>query len=257
MSRLLHPAALAALLWATACSPAAAPEGMGSATIATSFLRIAFGSEYGTVAEPRLSKWTETELGVFLEAPGLAPERLAAVRQSLTRHLGRLEPLTGLRFRFPGSEKAEGSHIIVFVLPRAALEEELRATFGINPSTVECFGGAFRRDDRPGVIRGALIGIPEELPAADTDACLVEEMTQAMGLFMDDDRVSPSVFNDDDVYRELTWLDELMLRVLYDRRLVPGMTRVQAAPVVRRVLDDLKPGPAFASQRAYSPSLGE
>ncbi len=255
MRPLWRPAVLAAVLSAAGC--VSVEPTLSNAAVTTNFLRIAFGAEYVQVVGPRLSKWTESELGVFLEAPGLPPERLAAVQASLARHLLRLERLTGLRFRFPGSTVAEGSHIIVFVLPRTALEQELRTTFDLDPKAVACFGGAFRGNDRPGGIRGALIGIPDDLPPNDIDACLVEEVTQALGLFMDDDRVRPSVFNDDDAFRDLTWQDELMLRVLYDRRLAPGMTRAEAAPVVRRLVEELRSGLGFASQRPYPSSLGD
>jgi hypothetical protein len=33
-----------------------------------------------------------------------------------------------------------------------------------------------------------------------------------------------------------------MLRLLYDRRLSPGMTEVEATPILRKILAELRPG---------------
>ena len=42
----------------------------------------------------------------------------------------------------------------------------------------------------------------------------------------------PSIFNDDEEFALLTQQDELMLRMLYDPRLRPGMTETEARPIV-------------------------
>lgn len=54
--------------------------------------------------------------------------------------------------------------------------------------------------------------------------------------------VKPSIFNDDDEYQDLTWQDALFLRVLYDRRVRPGMTRAELEPLAKRIVDELRPG---------------
>ena len=41
----------------------------------------------------------------------------------------------------------------------------------------------------------------------------------------------PSIFNDDEEFALLTTQDELMLKMLYDPRLQPGMDAAQAAPI--------------------------
>jgi hypothetical protein len=67
-------------------------------------------------------------------------------------------------------------------------------------------------------------------------------MSQMLGLFGDDDAVTWSIFNDKSPYVDLTPQDVLMLRVLYDRRLVAGMTRDAAKVAALTVLNDLRPG---------------
>ncbi len=71
--------------------------------------------------------------------------------------------------------------------------------------------------------------------------CIEEELAQVMGLVNDDDRVRPSVFNDDEEFALLTTHDELLLRVLYDSRLRAGMTGAEAMPIVARIIEDLRP----------------
>ncbi len=70
-------------------------------------------------------------------------------------------------------------------------------------------------------------------------SCIHEEIAQGLGLPNDSPRARPSIFNDDDEFALLTNHDELLLRMLYDPRLEPGMTADQARPVVRIIARDL------------------
>jgi Protein of unknown function (DUF2927) len=62
-----------------------------------------------------------------------------------------------------------------------------------------------------------------------------------MGLPNDDAAVRPSIFNDGKEFGVLTAHDELLLRILYDPRLEPGMTPATAMPLVRRIIAELRP----------------
>ncbi len=70
-------------------------------------------------------------------------------------------------------------------------------------------------------------------------SCIHEEIAQGLGLPNDSPAARPSIFNDDDEFALLTTHDELLLRMLYDPRLKPGMTADQARPVVRIIARDL------------------
>lgn len=63
-------------------------------------------------------------------------------------------------------------------------------------------------------------------------SCLHEEIAQGLGLANDSPQVRPSIFNDNEEFALLTPQDELMLRMLYDPGLIPGMTPDQARPIV-------------------------
>jgi hypothetical protein len=76
---------------------------------------------------------------------------------------------------------------------------------------------------------------PERLRAA----CIHEELAQGMGLANDSPGARPSIFNDDEEFGLLTRHDELLLRMLYDERMRPGMMAEEAAPVAREIASEL------------------
>lgn len=78
-----------------------------------------------------------------------------------------------------------------------------------------------------------------ELPALLRSSCIHEELAQGMGLANDSPAARPSIFNDDEEFALLTRHDELLLRILYDPRLRPGMTEGEAIPIVRKIASEL------------------
>jgi hypothetical protein len=67
--------------------------------------------------------------------------------------------------------------------------------------------------------------------------CVIEEVTQMLGLINDSRHFHPTVFSDltDDEY--LTGPDYLFLKLLYSPEVYSGMTHLQVSPVIRRQLD--------------------
>ena len=65
-------------------------------------------------------------------------------------------------------------------------------------------------------------------------ACIVEEVTQMLGLINDSDTVRHTVFSDDD---QLTALDYLLIKLLYSPYLRSGMNAREVAPLVRHQLE--------------------
>ena len=74
-----------------------------------------------------------------------------------------------------------------------------------------------------------------EQPELMRRSCVHEEMAQGMGLANDSPRARPSIFNDDDEFALLTTHDELLLGLLYDPALRPGMGIDEARPILRRL----------------------
>lgn len=102
--------------------------------------------------------------------------------------------------------------------------------------------GLMATDPRRSSILNSVILIKDELPKRIRDACIVEEIVQSLGLMNDDRRAKPSIFNDDQQYLDLTTHDEYLLRILYDRRIRPGMTRRQIEPILRGIIHGLRAG---------------
>ncbi len=125
---------------------------------------------------------------------------------------------------------------------RARIAEFIRTWYG---ATASPCAAQFFNVDRPapeaGTILGALVLIRAGLPEPLLRSCIEEELTQAMGLPNDDAGVRPSIFNDEKEFGVLTAHDELLLRVLYDPRLAPGMPPEAAMPVVRQIIAELRP----------------
>ena len=95
-----------------------------------------------------------------------------------------------------------------------------------------------------GTYDSAVAVIRSEHPDLLRQSCLQEELAQGMGLANDSPDARPSIFNDDEEFALLTVQDRLLLRMLYDVRLRPGMTPEEAGPVVRMIAAELMGGEA-------------
>ncbi|AJE46217.1 DUF2927 domain-containing protein [Celeribacter indicus] len=93
------------------------------------------------------------------------------------------------------------------------------------------------KDD--GAYRNAVAIIRAEHPDLLRQSCFHEELAQGLGLANDSPRARPSIFNDDEEFALLTRHDELLLRILYDPRLAPGMTPDIARPIATEIAYEL------------------
>lgn len=221
----------------------AAAEPPADAAILDAFGRIAFGNEFVAEADPRLQKWTQpVRWRVYAEVSLGGGER-----DFLDRHLARLERLTGLPFaeadRWP-----ETNFGILFV---AEDRYEYWIDRYIEPSRrhmvarlagTACLG--FLRHHRATfAIEFAVAIIPVERARARglMRSCIAEETTQVLGL-LNDAEVPGTLFNDAGDARDLTPLDEMLVRLLYHPSLRPGMRRAEALEAARRALPSLRAG---------------
>jgi hypothetical protein len=89
--------------------------------------------------------------------------------------------------------------------------------------------------------RKHMIVIPNELTGLMRQSCIEEEFGQAFGPSADYEKARPSIFNDDEEFALFTVHDEWLFRVLYDPRLTRGMTEEEGMPIVRRIVQELRP----------------
>ncbi len=224
--------------------------------LAENFMRIALQEEHRRVdgrvrAEGGagvLRRW-EGPVRMRMEFGDSVPESLRdRDRRAVSEYLARLQRITGHPVTLDDGQA--NFHVLVLAeSERREVGPRLRQLMpGIDTQTVQlisglprsalCMVAAFSRDDGPAYTDAVAI-IRAEHPDLTRLSCYHEELAQGLGLPNDDDAVRPSIFNDTEEYALLTWHDELLLRMLYDSRLSPGMTPAQAEPVVRRLAREI------------------
>ncbi|MEP3048500.1 MAG: DUF2927 domain-containing protein [Roseibium sp.] len=70
--------------------------------------------------------------------------------------------------------------------------------------------------------------------------CLVEEVLQGLGPMNDDENLTHSVFNDSSRHSRFTVFDQIILNMLYDPRIKPGMSSTQTREVLPLVVRDAR-----------------
>ena len=231
-------------------------------TLARNFVQIALFDEFvatptGLRALPtvsRLRRW-EQPVRFMVEYGASVPEKQRIEdSQSIATFVSRLSRITGE----PMSMSNINPNFHVLILnedDRLGYEDELRALVpGIGSTSLKAFmdlprdtmclvlafseGGSPQYSKAVALIRG-------EHPNLMRLACIHEELAQGLGLANDSPRARPSIFNDDEEFGLLTTHDELLLKILYDDRLQPGMTAAEAALIARVIATELlKNGPA-------------
>lgn len=227
--------------------------------LANNFLRIAMYEEYdralgGTVASTapmHLTRWQgPVRVGLRFGDSVPAAER-ATDTARISSYLARLAALTGLSIRLADGNPNFVVHI-ASVDERRALGPALQATLpeltaaqvsgvtNLDPSTY-CLVWT-QSNAASNQFERAFVFIPAEHPDLMRLACIHEEIAQGLGLPNDSPMARPTIFNDDEEFALLTRQDELMLRMLYNPQLRPGMTEAEARPIVETLATSLLGG---------------
>ncbi|MEM1316094.1 MAG: DUF2927 domain-containing protein [Pseudomonadota bacterium] len=223
------------------------------ADLVRNFERIAFYSEFsrsdGRLEVRRspvsLVKW-QGDVTWNLEGDGVTE----ADREAYRVLADRLEALTGLDFVETDARpsvliliaSAELRRDFVQMLRRRGVADRMQLIEEWADNDLYPCVGQIGWFEENGVRQSrAMIVIKEETTGRLRESCIHEELAQALGLLNDDDRVRPSIFNDDQEFALLTEHDEYLLRILYDPRLEAGMTREEGMPIVREIVEEIGP----------------
>ena len=241
----------------TEIAPADAP--VDAATLARNFERITFWAEAVSrggrlVRQPTpfpLQRWQDPVRITLYAGPGVPEAQTRRDRGTVALLANRLRRASG----HPVSTVTDGANVHVLLVTEAERRALGPALTGIapdlSPAIVAAITGLARSEycavfaldgPQPNVYRTAVAVIRAELPDLLRRSCLHEEIAQAMGLANDWPRARPSIFNDDEEFALLTRHDELLLRILYDPRLTPGMTADQARPLVTQIAAEVLGG---------------
>ena len=198
-----------------------------------------------------MRRW-QAPVRVGLRFGGSVPaDRRASDTARVASYLQRLSGLTGLPIRLDDSAP---NFWVYFVNEdeRQALGPALRAAMPqlngnevsdiINlPQSTYCVA-LTQSQGNSSVYNRAFIVIRAEHPDLLRLSCIHEELAQALGLPNDSPQARPSIFNDDEEFALLTRQDEMMLRILYNPALRPGMRIPEARPIVEQLATALRGG---------------
>ncbi len=184
------------------------------------FERIAFSNEFGGRHRTgRLIKWMGP-IWVRLSGPGAK-----RYRQEVRRQLDYLSRLTGLSIRLLSS----------WDVVRVANMDIRFVNAGRRGPANNNAACAAHIYDRNFVVHRVDIYITGNIPELRRH-CIVEEITQSLGLANDSAILRHSIFNDWSHRQTLSPADVIMVRTLYNPRLRPGMLRGQAMHIARGVM---------------------
>ncbi len=225
--------------------------------LAANFERIALFDEYVLTRGRFLPEQTPSHLRRW-ERPirmqiafgdSVSTEQRARDRAAVEAHAERLSAISGVRITQTVSQP---NFLVLFLnldeqrsfgpelrrlMPRVSpvVVEEIETS----PRDIFCVAYAMAEEAGGASYTGAVVLIKAEHPDLMRLSCIHEELAQAMGLANDSPQVRPSIFNDDEEFALMTRHDELLLRILYDKRLRVGMTPDAARPMVRRIAEEL------------------
>lgn len=208
--------------------------------ILESFLKIALEREYKETKHPRLVRWN-TPIELYFESDS---GDASLQKELLSVHAQHLAHITGLSIGF--TKEKNNANIFVVFTTYDNLETKVRQYIG-DPDNIRaaldeaiCLG-SFRHNGQHHITRGTIL-IPVDYARQRRRFldCIVEEITQLLGLPNDSDDVFPSIFNDVSVDVFLSPLDYLLLKALYSKHLSAGMDIKQVTDAFPNVLKDLR-----------------
>ncbi|MFZ3581055.1 DUF2927 domain-containing protein [Loktanella sp. DJP18] len=224
--------------------------------LARNFVRIALFDEYvsdgdflrAQATESRLRRWDQPVRMAVEFGPSVPAAKRVRDRASVAAFAGRLSRVSGLPIRMTDND---ANYHVLFLSEddRAGYERRLRELVpGITGSSLRaimnlprdqlCIVIAFSEGNSASYAKAVAV-IRAEHPDMLTLSCIHEELAQGLGLANDSPEARPSIFNDDEEFGLLTTHDELLLKMLYDKRFSTGMTPAEAAPIAQEMAREL------------------
>lgn len=228
------------------------------AMLARNFMRLAFSSEYDLpgradtlLNRPFLNKWQDPVRLSLSFGASVPEDDRETITKATRKYADRLARITGHPISLIESGRGNFRIFIVDEDERLALESQLqqggplstaaaRALISLNRDNY-CHVQA-RAPQGTATLTKADVIIRQEIPPRMLGACLHEEIAQGLGIGDDSPQARPSIFNDDEEFGRLTTHDEMLLRILYDPRLTPGMGPDEAQPIVTQIATELTGG---------------
>jgi hypothetical protein len=199
------------------------------------FFKIAFSAELqiGAPAE-RVRKFDEP-VRIFVVSKGLPDRRpeIATIVADIRARVNHLDIAV--------TNDRQAANFVVRLVAERDLKRTIRSLYGsgrakriqksLNP---ECLSG-IGKDERFRIRRAEVI-LPVDAGEFTFYDCAYEELLQALGAINDDASVPWTMFNDDVQMGFFDVYDQYLLNILYDPRILPGMTREEVNALLPEVL---------------------
>ncbi|MCY9862531.1 DUF2927 domain-containing protein [Vibrio coralliirubri] len=201
--------------------------------VETAFYNVALQHEYSQGNKP-LAKWKQP-IKIWIDHR-VGDEEL---HQELTElHIQHLSEVTQHPITIVNKE-SEANVKWIYTRQSQWISEaksvlKLKSTQHLNSAI--CTAG-FRTNSKGEIVyAGIVIPVDQARSRGKLVACIVEEITQVLGLPNDSDKAYPSIFNDHTPEDLLSPLDVVLLQLLYEPELKAGMTKSEVKPIVRKIL---------------------
>jgi hypothetical protein len=205
------------------------------ADLVESFELIALRNEYGDTGWTPVRKW-QKPVRVFIDSRA---GYLHIQEKLVAAHLANLARITGHDIRIT-TDKQEANTLLVFdrEMNLRALADSLTPEEHLSDEFLKsavCFATFYLHHDSS--IHKAVVVIPVDRARAKAKlpTCIIEELTQILGLINDSDKVFPSIFNDKSIDEELSPHDIRLLKLLYHPKVKAGMSRDKVIPIIREL----------------------
>ena len=224
------------------------------------FVKIALYNEYhpGSLAagETRsvVRRWEKpVRMDVRFSAT-LPSEQRAEARADVAKFAQRLSRLTNVPVSLGASrpnfhvlflneeERAAIGPTLRELMPQAS--KTLISKIEALPQHIYCLVAGQSEAGSGGAYSKVVVIIRAEMPDLMRLSCIHEELAQGFGLTNDSPLARPSIFNDDEEFALLTTHDEMLLRILYDRRLKVGMPPAEARLIAAQIAEEMVGGPS-------------
>ena len=205
--------------------------------VENAFINVALRNEYSAGNKP-LVKWNQP---IRIWVDHKVPDR--ELHDELTNaHIRHLQEITGHPISRVSSRQQ--ANIIWIFTQESQWRKDIERELG-TPALDNVYGAICKagyRIGRDGAMSGAAIIIPVDQAREHGKllACIIEEITQVLGLPNDSESAYPSIFNDQTPEDLLSPLDVVLLKLLYEPELKVGMSEQQVKPIVAKILRSYK-----------------
>ena len=220
-------------------APVATPKAANyqDADITDGFYKTVFGAEIRSLSwgsqTNRVKKYVST-VKIWID------NRARLNRLKTVRHFVTTLPkqISGLKVRFARTPKE--ANFRIYIVDAKDYEATVRhEVFGNANMDVpgQCIVRVLSR--RSGILRSDAVIVSDQGLSL-FRRCMVEEILQGLGPLNDDASLTYSVFNDTSTYDHFTRFDKLIMNMLYNPAVKPGMTLRQVRPMTPRLLKEAK-----------------